>query len=31
VELLTGVEAGQSILLSGVHGLGDAVKLAAPR
>jgi len=30
-ELLSGVTEGQRILVSGVHGLGPAVTLAAPQ
>jgi RND family efflux transporter MFP subunit len=30
VELLDGVSAGETVLASGVHGLGDSVKIAKP-
>ena len=31
VEVLSGVEEAQSILTTGVHGLGDSVKIAKPQ
>jgi RND family efflux transporter MFP subunit len=31
VEVLSGVEESQSILTTGVHGLGDSVKIARPQ